>query len=45
MFVVEQDERGGHQGADAPGTATVAAEGLEGGLEQDHGVLQARTGP
>ena len=34
MFVVEHDERGGDDVADAPGAAAPAAERFEGGLEQ-----------
>ena len=39
MLVVEQDQRRGDDGADAPGTAAPAAERLEGGLEQAVGAF------
>ena len=39
MFVVEHDERGGDDVADAPGAATPAAERFEGGLEQAVGAF------
>ena len=43
VFVVEKDQCGGDDVADAPWTASPAAERLEGGLEQAVGALAERS--
>ena len=42
VFVVEHDQRGGNDLADAPGAAAPAAQGFEGGLEQGLKVVLSR---
>jgi hypothetical protein len=44
VLVVEQDEGGGGDGADAPGAQCDAPEGLEGGLEQGIPAFGERAG-